>query len=162
MRWFAIIAAAVTLLICALPSHASTVKQKPSPRFLVVQQLQHGLAGTPLAPYAWALEREGFRWNVSPFFMAAISGTESSFGAAACGGNAWGIGSCVGYSFASFREGIAFEARMLRTFYFDAGYRTIEQVGGRYAACGSCWAAKTGWFMRSNFGVSASSLTYPR
>jgi hypothetical protein len=129
-------------------------------RYRVVQRLQKGLRGTPLAPQAFRLESEGWRWNINPFLVAAIAGTESSFGAAACGGNAWGIGNC-GFSFASFGDGVTYATRLLRTGYLNLGYVTLDRVGARYAACGSCWAEKTGWFMRARFD-SPLTLTYPR
>ena len=140
---------------------ASTpAKHTHSHRFLVVQKLKRGLRGTPLARHAFLLESEGWRWNVNPFLVASIAGTESSFGAAACGGNAWGIGNC-GFSFSSFGDGIHYATRLLRTNYLNLGYGTLDRMGARYAACGSCWAARTGWFMRDRFG-SPLTLTYPR
>ena len=133
------IGAAVALL--ALPAAAAAEldqasKQSHSQRFRVVQKLKRGLRGTPLAPHAFRLESEGWRWNINPFLVAAIAGTESSFGAAACGGNAWGIAAC-GISFGSFGEGIRYTTRLLRTNYLNLGYRTLDRVGSRYAACGS-------------------------
>jgi hypothetical protein len=151
--------------VLALPpvsgaSDAVGKQQGHSHRFHVAKKLQHGLRGTPLAAHAFRLEAEGWRWNINPFLVASIAGTESSFGAAACGGNAWGIASC-GVRFASFGEGISYATRLLRTDYLNVGFRTLDRVGGRYAACGSCWAERTGWFMRARFG-SPLTLTYPR
>ena len=126
----------------------------------MAQQLRAGLRGTPLAPHAFRFEAEGWRWNVNPFLIASIAGTESSFGEAACGANAWGIASCA-RSFASFGDGIKYATRLLRTFYIDLGFGTLDRVGARYASCGSCWAQTTAWFMRDRFG-SSLTLTYPR
>ena len=121
--------------------------------------MKRGLRGTPLARHAFRLESEGWRWNINPFFVASIAGTESSFGAAACGGNAWGLGNC-GFTFSDMGDGIHYATRLLRLSYLNLGYGTLDRVGARYAACGSCWAAKTGWFMRARFG-SSLTLTYP-
>ena len=152
-------------LLFAAPAAAGVLtpaaaKQGHSHRFHVALKLKQGLRGTPLARHAFKLEAEGWRWNINPFFVAAIAGTESSFGAAACGGNAWGLGNC-GMSFTSFADGIGYATKLLRTSYLDDGLRTLERVGWRYAACGSCWAERTGFFMRSRFG-SSLTLTYPR
>lgn len=119
-----------------------------SPRFLLAQKLAHGLRGTPLARFAFVFEAAGHRWNVNPFLVAAISGTESSFGAAACGYNAWGLASCDGsVSLSSFQDGIRYTTRLLRLNYLNAGDTSVLSVGYKYAACGSCWAAKTEGFM---------------
>ena len=126
----------------------------------VAKRLNHGLAGTPLAGYGWEFEAAGWRYNVSPFLVAAIAGTESSFGAAACGGNAWGINSCA-TSFGSFSEGLWYTTRLLRRFYIDLGFDTIWKIGARYAACGACWARHTLGFMQGRFG-SGEQVTYPR
>lgn len=137
----------------------ATAQSTHSHRYDVAHRLVVGLQGTPLARYAFLFESEGHRWNINPFLVAGISGTESSFGAAACGGNAWGIASC-GVTFPSFADGIRYTTKLLRTFYLDLGYTTLDAVGGRYAACGSCWAAHTRYFMQSRF-QSDDTLTYP-
>ena len=134
--------------------------QGHSHRYNVAQQLRQGLRGTPLALHAFRFEAAGWRWNINPFLVASIAGTESGFGAAACGANAWGIGNC-GIRFDTFGEGISYTTKLLRSFYLDLGYSTLSTVGSRYAACGECWASKTGWFMRARFG-SPLTLTYPR
>jgi hypothetical protein len=160
-RFVALVTAVTTLL--AIPAAASArgagTELRHSPRFLVVKKLQSGLRGTPLAAHAFRLEAEGWRWNINPFLVASIAGTESSLGAAACGGNAWGLGNC-GFSFATFPDGIRYATKLLRTSYLDKGYRTLSRVGARYAACGPCWAERTGWYMRARFG-SPPTLTYP-
>jgi hypothetical protein len=162
IRSLAIISAAFVLL--AAPAAAgvlesSAATQSHSYRFHVALKLKEGLRGTPLARHAFKLEAEGWRWNINPFFVAAVAGTESSFGAAACGGNAWGLGNC-GIAFTSLADGIGYATKLLRTSYLDDGLRTLEHVGGRYAACGSCWAERTEFFMRERFG-SPLMLTYP-
>lgn len=128
----------------------------------IVKKLEAGLAGSPLAPWADELEAAGREWNVNPFLVAAISGTESTFGRAACydHANAWGIASC-GITFADFGEGLRYTTRLLRQHYpIDAG--DLVAVGSIYAACGRCWADRTGWFMQRYFGSSPTLLVYPR
>lgn len=123
-----------------------------------VARLNRGLAGTPLAGYGNAFDTAGRRWNVSPFFVASIAGVESSFGAAACGGNAWGIGSCA-MSFGSFADGIVFTTRLLRKSYINAGLRDVWSIGRIYCPpCGDRWGDKVGWLMTRRFGVSTSVL----
>lgn len=152
------------ILLLALPLAAKAAKPKVKPRhshrFLVAQKLQRGLAGTPLSRLGFEFEKAGWKYNVNPYLVAAIAGTESSFGAAACGGNAWGINSCA-TTFPTFREGLWYTTRLLRRFYIDLGYDTIWEIGGRYAACGACWANHTLGFMRSRFG-SGETVTYPK
>jgi hypothetical protein len=163
IRLLAITTAAVALLAAAGAAQAevtASTKGGHSHRFTVVKKLKQGLRGTPLARHAFRFEAEGWRWNINPFLVASIAGVESSFGAAACGANAWGIANCA-RSFSTFHEGIGYATKLLRTFYLDLGYVTLDSVGARYAACGSCWASKTGWFMRNRFG-SSLRLTYPR
>jgi hypothetical protein len=161
IRALAIVTAASLLL--ALPVSAAVLEPRTSAaghshRFHVVLKLKDGLRGTPLARHAFRLEAEGWRWNVNPFLVAAIAGVESSYGAAACGGNAWGLGNC-GIRIASLADGIGYATKLLRTSYLDDGLLTLERMGGRYAACGQCWADKTALHMRT-LG-SPLTLTYP-
>lgn len=52
----------------------------------------------------------GIDWRLAP----AIAVWESSAGRHACGGNAWGLGSCgEGYRFPTFEEGVAAVVRTL-------------------------------------------------
>lgn len=129
-------------------------------RVLIVNRLRAGLRGYPLEAWAERFERAGRQWNVSPYLMAAISGTESTFGLAnSANGNAWGIGPGIPYR--DFGDGIDHLARLLATSYpLDSG--SLTAVGNRYAACGSCWGGRTGWFMQSRFGASPYALRYPR
>jgi hypothetical protein len=92
--------------------------------------------------------------------VASIAGVESSFGAAACGGNAWGIGSCS-VRFASFTEGIAYTTRLLRTGYIARGLTSVWSIGVVYCPpCGSRWGDQVAWFMRHRFNAPAI-VTYP-
>ncbi len=122
------------------------------------RRLEQGLAGSPMAGTARELEAAGRRHGVSPYFIAAIAATESSLGAAMCGNfNAWGLGNCTGIwnvpAFRSWGEAYDYMARFLKGRWPSA--RTTYDFGG-YAACSSCWGAKTESHMRRLFGVSNS------
>ena len=125
-------------------------------RIHIVTVLRRGLHGYPLEAWAEAFEQAGRQWDVSPYFMAAISGTESTFGLYVSPENAWGIG--PGMAFRDFGEGIQYLARLLATSY---NLTSAWTVGPRYAACGSCWGTTTGAIMQSRFGASPYSLRYP-
>ena len=128
-------------------------------RLPVLRTLRAGLAGFPLALIADALEREGWRYNVSPYFLAAIAGKESTFGKAACGGNAWGIASC-GMTFPTFADGAHYTARLLRQNYIDDGLTTIPEIGYRYCVPPHSWIRDVTAIMRQYFGA-APVVTYP-
>jgi len=125
-----------------------------------VRRLNSGLAGTPMAGTGRELEAAGRHHHVSPFFIAAIAGTESSFGAAACSGNpknAYGLSSCtsgwrVPY-FRSWAESYEFMGKFLTSRWPNA---TSTYSYSGYAACSSCWGAKNEYWMRSRFGVTNS------
>lgn len=123
-------------------------------RNVIVRRLEAGLSGYPLASYAADFEAAGRAYNVSPYFMAAISGTESTYGLHVSPGNAWGIG--PGMYFPSFREGIWYLAKMLHN---DYDLSNTWTVGSRY--CCSGWGSTTGSIMQSRFGASPYSLAYP-
>lgn len=117
----------MTILACLIASAApytAQAKQKPkhSPRYLVVQQLEQQLAGTPMAGTGYALEAAGWRYKVHPAFIAAAAGLESAWGRLACSGNRWnlwGLGSCDRYwkvpHFRTAREAYDYYARFLRS-----------------------------------------------
>lgn len=122
-----------------------------------IRRLQRGLAGTPMDGSAGDLIAAARRYGISPYFIAAIAGTESSFGAASCSGNpynAFGLSSCTtGWSvpyFRSWREAYMFMGEFLTTRWPSA--RTTYDYRG-YAACSDCWGAKTATHMRQRFGV---------
>jgi len=141
-------------VVCALALAAAAKAVRSN-----VARLNHGLAGTPLAGYGATFDRYGRRWNVSPFFVASIAGVESSFGAAACGGNAWGIGSCA-TSFGSFTDGIAFTTKLLRVSYIDRGMRDLWSIGTVFCPpCGNTWGDHVAWFLTHRFGAGLS-VTY--
>lgn len=129
---------------------------KHSPRFLVARALNRGLAGSPMASTGFALEAAGWKWKVSPFFVAGIAATESSLGVAACPGtlNYWGLASCGnGWNVPRFKtlaEAYMFVAHFLKSRWPNA--RTTYDYHG-YAACSSCWGASTASHMLRLFGV---------
>lgn len=128
----------------------------------MVNLLNRGLAGTPMAGTGRELEAAGRRHHVHPAFIAAIAGTESSFGAAMCGSyNAYGLANCTGIwgvpTFRSWADSYEFMGHFLSSRWPNA--RTPYDYHG-YAACDSCWGAKTEMHMRQRFGVSGS-VRYP-
>lgn len=126
----------------------------------ILAALRRGLTGTPMQGTERALEAAGRRWHISPAFIAAIAGTESSFGAAACRDkddnltfNAYGLASCGTSwhvpSFATWAASYQFMGRFLTSRWPHA--RTTYDYHG-YAACASCWGRKTAEHMR-RFGA---------
>ena len=123
----------------------------------VIVQLESGLARTPMAGTGRDLFAAARKFRISPFFIAAIAGTESSFGAASCRGNpynAFGLASCgsswnVPY-FPTWKHAYLFMGKFL-TDRWPSASTTYHYYG--YAACSSCWGAKTAMHMRSRFGV---------
>lgn len=160
-------AAAILLSIAVLTfagtatSQPEKTKPKHNHRYQVAQTLKRGLAGTPLENQYWLLEAQGHKFGVNPYLVAAIAGTESSFGAARCNGyNAWGVGSCASWaSFATWRDAILYENKLLALDYLGPG-ATLVTVGTKYAACGTCWANATRYHMH-RFGASGDWLHYP-
>lgn len=126
----------------------------------MIRLLDRGLNGSPMAGTGTELEAAGRRHHVHPAFIAAIAGTESSFGAAACASNrynAFGLSSCgAGWRVPNFRswgEAYDFMAGFLKSRWSSAS-TTYDYSG--YAACSSCWGRKTADWMRSRFGLSNS------
>jgi hypothetical protein len=154
----------ITALISLTTAFAATAGKISPKRENVVRTLNRGLYDTPMANTGRELEAAGWKHHVHPAFIAAIAGTESSFGAAACRGapyNAFGLASC-GSSwhvpwFPTWASAYTFMARFLTSRWPHA--RTAYDYYG-YAACSSCWGAKTASWMRSRFGYS-SSVVYP-
>jgi hypothetical protein len=126
----------------------------------IVRRLDAGLQGTPMSGLGAILEQQGRRYGISPFFMAAAAGTESSFGAAACANNrrnVWGLAACDGRwhvpYFNTWTEAIRFYARFLASRWH--GHSTPYSFTG-YAACDACWGRKTSAHM-GRFGVGNST-----
>lgn len=125
-----------------------------------LRRLRAGLTGTHMAGSERALEAAGRRWHISPYFIAAIAGTESSFGAAGCSGNpknAYGLSSCTtGWSvpyFSSWEASYEFMGKFLTSRWPSA--RTTFDYHG-YAANSQKWGAKTAYWMKAKFGVGPS------
>ena len=129
----------------------------------ILRSLRRGLAGTPMQGTERALEAAGRRYGVSPVFMAAVAGTESSYGAAACSNNhfnVWGLSSCgSGWyvpQWSSWTQAFDFYARFLTSRW--PGATTPYSYRG-YAACSDCWGRSVSGHM-ARFGVS-NSVVYP-
>ena len=125
----------------------------------IIQNLNRGLSGTPMEGLGRVLRDEGRRMNVSPYFIAAAAGTESSFGAAGCSGNprnVWGLAACDGRwsvpYFNSWEEAIHYYAEFIANRWPSA---TSPYHFYGYAACDACWGRKTAMWMSSRFGVEA-------
>lgn len=123
----------------------------------MIRRLQKGLRGTPMDGSAGELEAAGRAYNIHPAFIAAIAGTESSFGAAACASNrynAFGLSSCgSGWSVPNFRswgEVYVFMAKFLTSRWAHA--RTTYDYHG-YAANSRSWGAKCAYWMQARFGL---------
>jgi len=151
------VAAITTFLLLATAAHANR-------RSDTARNLNHGLAGTPMANTGYALEAAGFRYHISPYLIAGIAGTESSFGAASCRGNpynAFGLSSCttgwhVPY-FPTWASAYTFMAKFLTGRWPNASNAWSYRG---YAACSDCWAARVAYHIRARFGVT-SAVRYP-
>lgn len=124
-----------------------------------IRRLQRGLAGTPMAGTARELEAAGRRYRVHPAFIAAIAGTESSFGFAACHSNrfnAFGLSSCgAGWrvpNFQSWGEAYEFMGRFLSS-RWPAARTTYDYHG--YAANSDSWGRKCAYYMQARFGYGS-------
>lgn len=91
--------------------------------------------------------------GLSPFFILAIAGVESGFGAQACGGNAWGWGSCsIGFN--TFTQGAQAVANGLKLNYLGRGLTGIDSISRVYCPPrSSFWATNVRFFMNSVFHV---------
>lgn len=93
-------------------------------------------------------DKHGLDWKL----VAAIAGTESTFGKHIPPGsyNAWGwgipTGSQSGIGFNDWEHGIATVTHGLKTRYVDRGAVTVEQMGRIYAASPR-WAGNVRFFM---------------
>lgn len=162
----AVVLAVVACVLAAGPGAASLKQeqeQQQSPwrtakRAQVAAKLNRGLAGTPLRGLGRIIEQVGWRYHVHPAFMAAASGTESSFGAVPCCGsryNIWGWYSMP--PVASWEQAFTAYARFLRDRWPSAW--TPWDFHG-YCGCGvTAWGNATSRFMhRLGF---AAVVRYP-
>lgn len=160
----------LVLLLFTASALAKPKPRKPhhSHRFLVAQKVQRGLANTPLRGLGFVFEREGHRRNLSPFFLAGASGTESSLGAASCYGNPhnyWGLGSCDRAwkvpHFDTDGEAIRYYADFIKSHWPHA--QTVYDLHGYCPPCGARgWGEKTYAWMVRLFGRVSYRLEYPR
>lgn len=127
----------------------------------IAKRIDTVLTGYPLHGQGWAFERSGRKWNVSPYLLVAISGKESTFGAACYGFNCWGWGcpnNHCGYGFASYAHGIETVASGLRRNYLNHGRLSIAAIGSIYCAPPTAWISDVTWIMSHHFGTT--KVTY--
>lgn len=109
---------------------------------------------SPLSAEAGFVIAEADRLNLDWKLVAAIAGTESTFGkhVPANSYNAWGwaifTGEQDGKHFTSWKDGITTVSEGLRYNYIDKGAKTIEQIGRIYAASPR-WAGNVHFFINA-------------
>ena len=109
---------------------------------------------SPLADEAAFLIQEADRLNLDWRLVAAIAGTESTFGKRipSRSYNAWGwaifTGQNDGKHFSSWKDGITTVSEGLRFKYMDKGAKTIEQIGRIYAASPR-WSGNVRFFLNA-------------
>lgn len=98
------------------------------------------------------LDNQGRKYGISPFFIAAVAGKESSYGAAACRNNpknVWGLGQCgrvwrVPY-FETWTEAINFFVRFITgNTNITSGWPNATTPYQFYQYCSGCeqeWGA---------------------
>ena len=153
---------AIALTLIA-PTAATAAKPHANPRVQTARTLNRALAATPMAGTGWKLEQTGHRWKIHPALIAAIAGTESSFGRVPCRNdrfNSYGLASCTNSwpvpRFRSWAHSFQFMGKFLSERWPRA--RTPFDYRG-YAACSDCWGRKTAYWMKwLGFG---SSVRYP-
>ncbi len=109
---------------------------------------------SPLANQAHVFVREADKYGLDWKLVAAIAGTESTFGKHIPSGsyNAWGwgipTGAQSGIGFKNWEQGIAIVSEGLAKRYFGRGAKTIYDVGWIYAANGNSWGDHVSYFLR--------------
>lgn len=157
----------MTTITLALALAAPAADAAPGPHARLAQQLNRGLAATPMRGLGYILEAEGRRYGVHPGFVAAVAAVETSYGAAMClPFNAWGISSCGrawrAPTFRSWRDGIRYASRFLAERWLRRGVSSPWAIGRTYCPpCGDRWGDRVAWFMR-RLGFPAPSARYPR
>lgn len=107
---------------------------------------------SPLADESDYLVSEADRLGLDWKLVAAIAGTESTFGKHIPSGsyNAWGwgipTGAPSGIAFGSWKQGITTVSEGLKTRYIDRGALSLEQIGRIYAASPR-WAGNVRFFL---------------
>lgn len=108
---------------------------------------------SPLADKAEVFVREADKHKLDWKFVAAIAGTESTFGKHIPPGsyNAWGwgipTGARSGIGFDTWEHGIATVSEGLATRYYGRGAKTVYDVGWIYAANGISWGNHVTFFL---------------
>jgi len=160
-----VLAALIAAAFTSASAMADTTKKISPARERVVKTLDATLAGTPMQRTGRELEAAGWKHGVHPAFIAAIAGTESSYGRLACRSNrynAFGLSSCgTGWrvpDFRSWAQAYDFMARFLtgRT-TVTSGWpnaRTPYDYRG-YAASSSKWGAAVSYHME-RFGLGTN------
>lgn len=106
-------------------------------------------------------DRLGLPWNL----VAAIAGTESTFGQHVPPGsyNAWGwgipTGASSGIGFSSWAAGITSVSEGLRYNYINRGSITVEDIGHIYAAS-PVWATHVRYFMEKIAAFDPASVQH--
>jgi hypothetical protein len=108
---------------------------------------------SPLVPFAKDFVTEADRYNLDWKLVAAISGTESTFGKAipfeSYNGWGWGVYGDNVIRFSSWSEGIHTISEGLRTKYMDEwGAKDIYEIGHIYASS-PVWAQHVEFYMNS-------------
>jgi hypothetical protein len=157
---------ALIVAILALTVLGGTVRaaQANNARQEVVRKLDKVLAQTPLHGLGRIIEREAWRRNVNPYFIVAVSGKESSFGAASCYSNRyniWGLGAC-GRAwnppyFNSWGEAMHYFVDFVRRTWPRAS--SIYELYGYCDGCMGDWTSSVSSYMHSMFG-SEPVLSY--
>jgi hypothetical protein len=120
--------------------------------------------GSPMAGLGMVFAREGLRWDISPYLVAGVTGTEAGWGNTRCRGtfNAWGFGACGRAwsppSFPSWAEAIAYATRYFHDKWGHAN--TPYEIGPGYAEGSKTWGPTTATHMAYAFGAAAL-VRYP-
>lgn len=117
-----------------------------------IKKLDRYLANTPMRGLGRTLDHQGHLHNVSPFFIAAVAGKESSFGSRSCSNNPrniWGLGAC-GRAwhppyFRTWTEAINYFVRFVKTRWPSA--TTPYHYGGYCSGCEHSWARGVSFYM---------------
>lgn len=133
---------------------------KPPAERLIAKRLNRVLCRYgPQCGTGNAYVRSGKRWNVSPFYIAAISAVESTFGQAICAPhNAWGVIAYCGSGFSSWAAGIDYVSRLIRVSFINRGLSNPWSIGRVFCPpCGDGHgdqaAAVMGQYFHSGNGV---------
>jgi len=146
-----VLAALIAAAFTSASATADNTKKISPARERVVKALDATLAGTPMQRTGRELEAAGWKHHVHPAFIAAIAGTESSYGRLACRNaryNAFGLASCgsswrVPY-FPTWSSAYTFMAKFL-TSRWPRATSPYHYFG--YAANSSAWGRAVSYHM---------------